>query len=170
MSAGEPFDAYRSTKLRPDESQSDIRELLRARKATGLSISESWVGDHPVAELRFALPIGDGFLAYRVRIAVPAPEQRVRVDRHSHRPRPSTAEELREDAAVAEQQMWRLLFWWLKAQFEAAQAGLVSIEEAMLPWMELPDGRTAFETVKPGLAQIAAGTAPLMLVAGKGAR
>lgn len=167
----EAFEAYRSTKLRPDESQADIRELLRARKATGLSIAESWLGDHPVAELRFALPIDGGFLGYRIRVAVPAPDTSPRervVNQHSVKSIPRTPAEIREEAARLERQIWRLLFWWLKAQFEAAEAGLVSIEEAMLPWMELPDGCTAYETVQPGLAQIAAGTAPLML--GKGGR
>lgn len=43
------------------------------------------------------------------------------------------------------------------------------LEEAFLPWMELPDGRTVFETAEQagGLAAVAAGTSPVLLGTGR---
>jgi hypothetical protein len=164
IAGGESFDAYRTTKVAVHESQADVRELLRNRRATGLSISESWLEEQPVADVRFAIPAdGGGFYAYRLRVRVPEPaEQRKNVNQF--KTRPLTAGEQREARALVERQVWRLVFWWLKAQFEAADAGLVALEEALLPWMELADGSTVYESAQAsgGLARIAAGTSALL--------
>lgn len=161
---GESFDAYRSTTLNVHESQADVRELLRGRKATGLSISESWLEDQPVADVRFAIPAeAGGFYGYRIRVRPPVPDpEALRVKANQHTSRLPTERELAAARAQGERQIWRLVFWWLKAQFEAADAGLVALEEALLPWMELPDGQTTYEAMVKtgGLAKIANGTLP----------
>ena len=165
IAGGESFDAYRTTKVAVHESQADVRELLRNRKATGLSISESWLEEQPVADVRFAIPAeAGGFYAYRLRVRVPDPGPLRKVDQYSHKERVATAAEIREHRATTERQIWRLVFWWLKAQFEAADAGLVALEEALLPWMELADGSTVYESAQAsgGLARIASGTSPLL--------
>lgn len=159
--SGDVLDAYRSTTIAVHESQADVRDLLRARKATGMQISESWLDDRAVADVRFGMPgEAGGFYAYRIRVRVPdlaLDEIRERA-RRMKKGQPSPA----EAQAQGERQIWRLVYWWLKAQFEAADAGLVSLEEAFLPWMELPDGRTTYEAMREagGLAQVAAGTLP----------
>lgn len=165
--ASDTLEAYRTTRVPVHESQADVRELLRARKATGMQISESWLGDVAVADVRFGMPgDGGGFYAYRIRVKVPETAlDRVRAAARRSRQRQPTE---REAEAQAERQIWRLVYWWLKTQFEAADAGLVSLEEAFLPWMELPDGRTTYEAmVETGSLQaIASGVVP-RLGAGK---
>ena len=166
-SAGDTLDAYRTTSVSVQQSQSDVRDLLRARKATGMQISESWLEEDAVADVRFSMPgEAGGFYAYRIRVRVPKldPEaHRVRINQ-TRATRLPTAAELSTKRAQGERQIWRLVFWWLKAQFEAADAGLVSLEEAFLPWMELPDGRTTYEAMVQtgGLAKIASGTVPML--------
>ena len=144
--AGDTLEAYRTTRVPVHESQADVRDLLRSRKATGMQISESWLGDVAVADVRFGMP-GDagGFYAYRIRVKVPAQaldDVRAKAKRDKQR-QPTEA----KAHAQGERQIWRLVYWWLKTQFEAADAGLVSLEEAFLPWMELPDGRTTYEAM-----------------------
>lgn len=162
--AGDTLDAYRTTTVPIHESQSDVRELLRARKATGMQITESWSGDQSYADVRFAMPgEAGGFYAYRVRVKTPdVPVPVKREQRGAHKVLPTTPAQVREHQAKLERQIWRLVYWWLKAQFEAADAGLVSLEEAFLPWMELPDGRTTYEAMVEtgGLAKIATGSVP----------
>lgn len=156
-SSGDTLEAYRTTTIQVHESQADIRDLLRSRKATGMQISESWLGDVAVADVRFAMPgEAGGFYAYRLRVRVVVTDADLK-----RRPHQRT-QTVKEVEAQKERQIWRLVFWWLKAQFEAADAGLVSIEEAFLPWMELPDGRTTYEAMEQsgGLAKIASGTVP----------
>lgn len=168
--SGETLDAYRTTTIAVHESQRDVRDLLRARDATGMQISESWSGHQAIADVRFGMPgEAGGFYAYRIRVRTPEldPESnRVRVNQRATR-LPTTAE-LQAKAAQAERQIWRLVYWWLKAQFEAADAGLVSLEEAFLPWMELPDGRTTYEAMVEtgGLAKIASGSVPQLTAGG----
>jgi hypothetical protein len=159
--ANDTLEAYRTTTVPIHESQADVRELLRARKATGMQISESWADDQVVADVRFGMP-GDagGFYAYRIRVRVPPLVlEQVRAWAKARKQRQPTEAEAR---AQGERQIWRLVYWWLKTQFEAADAGLVSLEEAFLPWMELPDGRTTYEAMAEsgGLAKIASGTLP----------
>lgn len=163
--SGDTLEAYRTTTVPIHESQADVRELLRARKATGMQITESWSGDESFADVRFGMP-GDagGFYAYRIRVKTPVldPEAfRVRINQ-TRQTRLPTPAEMTAKRSQAERQIWRLVYWWLKTQFEAADAGLVSLEEAFLPWMELPDGRTAYEAMveSGGLAKIASGAIP----------
>lgn len=159
--AGDTLEAYRTTTVPIHESQADVRELLRARKATGMQISESWIDDQAIADVRFGMPgESGGFYAYRIRVRVPPLVlEQVRAWAKARKQRQPTEGEAR---AQGERQIWRLVYWWLKTQFEAADAGLVSLEEAFLPWMELPDGRTTYEAMVEtgGLAKIASGTIP----------
>lgn len=161
--SGDTFEAYRSTKVPVHESQNDVRALLRGRKATGLQITESWLGGVTVADVRFAMPAESGHFAYRIRVNAAITE--ADLERRPHQ-RTLTAREAEDQKA---RQIWRLVYWWLKAQFEAADAGLVSVEEAFLPWMELPSGKTVYETTAEtgALARVAAGSQPLLLNAGR---
>lgn len=153
--------AYRTTTVPVHETQADVRDLLRSRQATGMQISEAWAGDEAIADVRFGMPgAAGGFFAYRIRVRVApsAIEAAVATARAAKKRTPTPA----EARTQAERQIWRLVYWWLKAQFEAADAGLVSIEEAFLPWMELPNGSTAYEAMVAAgsLAAIASGTVP----------
>jgi hypothetical protein len=163
--AGDTLEAYRTTTVPIHESQSDVRELLRRRGATGMQISEAWSGDDSFADLRFGMAAdAGGFFAYRIRVRVPTIDQVLDQSRRAKVKLPTD----REARGRGERQIWRLVYWWLKAQFEAADAGLVSLEEAFLPWMELPNGSTAYEAMVAtgGLAKVAAGTLP-QLTAGR---
>jgi hypothetical protein len=129
-----------------------------------MQISESWAGDDAFADVRFAMPAeSGGYYAYRLRVR--ATINPTDLQRRPHQ-RTQTPAEVK---AQKERQIWRLVYWWLKAQFEAAEAGLVSLEEAFLPWMELPDGRTVYETAEQtgGLLSVAAGTSPVLLGTGR---
>jgi hypothetical protein len=81
-SSGDTLDAYRTTSVGVQQSQSDVRDLLRARKATGMQISESWLEEDAVADVRFGMPgEAGGYYAYRIRVRVP------KLDPEAHRVR-----------------------------------------------------------------------------------
>jgi hypothetical protein len=162
--SAETFEAYRSTTVSVHESQADVRDLLRSRKATGMQITESWHGEDSYADVRFGMAAeSSGFYAYRLRVKVAVLPADLKRQPHQR------TQSLGEVRAQKERQIWRLLYWWLKAQFEAAEAGLIALEEAFLPWMELPDGRTFYETAADmgGLAKVASGTLPALLGSGR---
>jgi len=63
---------------------------------------------------------------------------------------PSGRKRRRPEQAIAEwektvRQQWRVLCLLIKAQLEAVANGLYTIEEAMLPWLLLPTGRSVGE-------------------------
>ncbi len=51
-------------------------------------------------------------------------------------------------------QRWRVLGLFVKAQLEVVANGIMSIDEAFLPWVLLPDGRTIGEHVLPDLSRM----------------
>jgi hypothetical protein len=57
---------------------------------------------------------------------------------------------IRFDTAARRAQMLRALFWYLKAKIEAIEFGLLDMEQAFLPHMLTPGGRTVFERVQQG--------------------
>jgi hypothetical protein len=53
-----------------------------------------------------------------------------------------------------ERRVWRVLFWHLKAMFEAADSGVIAVEDIIMPYIVTPDGRTIAEHVAPKLAEM----------------
>ena len=60
----------------------------------------------------------------------------------------------KEDFEQEERRVWRVLYWHLKAMFEAADSGVIAIEDIILPYIVTPDGRTIAEHVQPHLSQL----------------
>ena len=54
-------------------------------------------------------------------------------------------------------QMWRVLLLLIKASMEAVELGLGAPEQILLPYIQLPTGRTVGEEVMPGLQKALAG-------------
>jgi len=50
-----------------------------------------------------------------------------------------------------QRRVWRVLFYHLKALFQAADSGVLTIEELILPYVVTHDGRTIAEHVLPRL-------------------
>ena len=158
------IDPYAATSVPAIKSQETIRTMLRTRGVTGLQTTETW-GSTPALVLRFGMPRKEGgYLAVRILVPVPpAPTTRM------YRGYTETTDEnwRAQWTEQKERQLWRVLWWWLKTNFEAADVGLVRIEEALFPWLELPDGSTIMEQAHGQLEKLLAGTAPLQLGTGR---
>ena len=67
----------------------------------------------------------------------------------------------------ATRQRWRALALWIKAVLEAAEAGIVSLEEALQPFTMLPNGQTAGEWLAPQIEAVyQSGRMPALLPGG----
>lgn len=66
---------------------------------------------------------------------------------------PLAAERLWEQACRSS---WRSLLLVIKANLEAVEAGIVTFEEAFLPYFVLPDGKTVAEWAEPHMQRIGA--------------
>lgn len=54
----------------------------------------------------------------------------------------------------AQRQRWRALLLFVKATLEAVEAGLLTVEEAFLAHIMLPDGSTTYDWMGPQLAEV----------------
>jgi hypothetical protein len=59
-----------------------------------------------------------------------------------------------KDREQEERRVWRVLYYHLKAMFEAADSGVIAIEDIILPYIVTPDNRTIGEHVRPQLAKL----------------
>ena len=50
--------------------------------------------------------------------------------------------------------MWRVLYWHLKAMFEAADAGVIDVRNIIMPYVVLKDGMTLADHVRPHMAEL----------------
>lgn len=65
-----------------------------------------------------------------------------------------------------ERRVWRVLYWHLKAMFEAADSGVIDIRDVIMPYVVMRDGRTLSDYIKPHMAQLMT-TDPARLLSGE---
>jgi hypothetical protein len=119
--------AYEKTDVPISRSQEEIRRLVMNHKGTGINFMSQ-----PPREGFEALVTIQG-TAYHIRVMATCskklnPEQELR-------------------------RVWRVLFFHLKAMFEAADSGVIAVEDVILPYIVTPDNRTIAEHIRPKLAE-----------------
>jgi len=100
---------YEDTGVPASRTKGEIMELLAAHEIDQVTFSGS--GERGHLAVKFV-----GSVRYRWRI--PVPESR--------------------DASKEERRLWRQMYWTLKAQLEAVEAGLWRIEHAFMPMIVDP--------------------------------
>lgn len=72
----------------------------------------------------------------------------------------------KHDPEQEERRVWRVLYWHLKAMFEAADSGVIDIRDVILPYVVTPDGRTISEHIIPQMEETMNMTPDRLLTAG----
>ena len=132
--------SYEKTKVPLMQSQGEIRRLVYSHKGTGVS----FMSRPPKEGFEALVTMGDQ--AYHIRVMATMKKGN---DRESE-----------------ERRVWRVLYWHLKAMFEAADSGVIAIEDIIMPYIVTPDGRTIAEHVAPKLAEMRELTHDKLLTAG----
>lgn len=122
------------------QSQAEIRKIVYAHKGTGIS----FMSRPPREGFEALVTMGDQ--AYHIRVMATMKKGN---NRESE-----------------ERRVWRVLYWHLKAMFEAADSGVIAIEDIIMPYIVTPDGRTIAEHVAPKLAEMREFTHDKLLTAG----
>lgn len=89
------------------------------------------------------------------RMMLPLPDRNDREFTHTPdrgKPRSPDAQERVYEQAT--RQRWRALALWIKAVLEAAESGITTLEDALMPFTLLPDDRTVSEWLQPQLDQV----------------
>ena len=120
--------AYKSTKVPVRHSQADIEAMLKKNGVEAVRFTSLPSG--AILEFAKRIPNSEDFIGYRINV------------------RPKLKPDVRDpvnELNKAERQIWRVLYWHLKAKFEAISFGLTEFEEDFLPYMLITDseGRTA---------------------------
>lgn len=135
--------AYETTEVAVSKSQDGVRRLIYAHRGTGLML--------------LSQPPREGFEAmvtmdnqpYHIRVMATC--KTTFKDRYGW---------LLKDKALAkakeqeEKRVWRVLYWHLKAMFEAADAGVIDIRDIIMPYVVLRDGLTLADHIKPKMADL----------------
>jgi hypothetical protein len=131
--------AYDSTKVPISQSQEAIRRLIYAHKGTGVSL----ISQPPREGFEALITITD--LPYRVRVMATC----AKVDSLTSQGKRRTATVMEEMRHNEVKRVWRVLFWHLKAMFEAADSGVIDIRDVIMPYVVTRDGRTLSEHIIP---------------------
>lgn len=146
--------AYETTEVAVSKSQDAIRKLIYAHKGTGVML--------------ISRPPAEGFEAfveiektpYHVRIMATCKD--VSRDRNGWERTDSAWERAKEQE---ERRVWRVLYWHLKAMFEAADAGVIDVRNIIMPYVVLKDGMTLADHVRPHMAELMTMDASRLLAA-----
>jgi len=145
------------TTVPAERSKGEIERILRRYGAD--AFMHGW--DRVKAVVGFEI---DG-RRYRIMLPMPDPAEFRLTD--SGRARVQSSIEAAYEQAI--RQRWRALALWIKAVLEAAEAGIVTLEEVLQPFTVLPNGLTAGEWLAPQIeAAYANHQMPPMLPAGRG--
>jgi len=133
--------AYEDTKVPVERSRAQISAILVQWGALGIM----WEDDFKTgsAVLRFRWPVEGGELVARLRVEV----DKERIDRFARMAVDKQRERERR-------RLHRVAYWWIKAQYNAVEAGLFEAETVVLPWLEDGGGVTMAEAMRPHLAAL----------------
>lgn len=122
---------YDKTVVPVAKSQDGIRKMIYGHRGTGISFIS-----HPPREgLEAMMTINE--TPYLVRIMATCKIF------PNYAPKDAKEQE--------ERRVWRVLYWHLKAIFEAADSGVIDIRDVILPYVVTPDGHTLAEKIIPRL-------------------
>ena len=136
--------AYETTEVAVSKSQDAIRKLIYAHRGTGLML----VSRPPTEGFEAFVEIEK--VAYHIRIM--ATTRSISKQDKNWRVRSQSTMD-----ALAEQELrrgWRVLYWHLKAMFEAADAGVIDVRNIIMPYVVLKDGMTLADHVRPHMAEL----------------
>ena len=135
--------AYDKTKVVVSKSQDAIRKLIYSHHGTGLML----ISRPPQEGFEAMVTIEKN--AYHLRIMATCKDQSK--DRNGY------TRNAKGKANAVEQEncrVWRVLYWHLKAMFEAADSGVIDVRNVIMPYVVLKDGRTLAEHVIPRMPQL----------------
>lgn len=138
--------AYDQTEVPVSRSQEAIRKLIYGHKGTGLMLVS-----HPPRE-GFEAMVTIAEVSYHIRVM--ATTRTTFKDSYGYTIKDTTSTAYQKKREQEERRVWRVLFWHLKAMFEAADSGVIDIRDVIMPYVVTRDGRTLSEYIIPRITEI----------------
>lgn len=136
--------SYDKTEVSISKSQEQIRKLIYSHGGTGLMLVS-----HPPRE-GFETMVKIADTTYHLRIMATCKA----VSKYDGRGL-IRSEKSREAATDQEgRRVWRVLYWHLKAMFEASDSGVIDVRDVVMPYVVLADGRTVADHIVPRMPEL----------------
>lgn len=138
--------AYEETGVPVSRSQDAIRKLIYAHQGTGLSL----ISRPPHEGFEAMVTIAD--TGYHIRVMAKAKT----ISTHDSQNRLRAKKAYVNAVDQEERRVWRVLYFHLKALFEAADSGVIDIRDVILPYVVMKDGSTIADRLKPRMSELMA--------------
>jgi hypothetical protein len=132
----------KKTNVAVSKTKGEIDGLLRKYGATGFGSFEERTRALLVFEMKDR----------RIRFVLPLPDRQGKQFTVDGRGRSRSLEARLASWEQACRSKWRALFLCIKAKLESVEAGIETFEDSFLAHIQLPDGMTVGEHVKPNIA------------------
>lgn len=129
--------AYEETSVAAAKSQDGIRKLIMGRKGSKIA----FISEPPREGFQAVVMIEDD--PYQIRV----------FGECKTAPSKKTARLAAKFQEQEERRIWRVLYYHLKAVFEAADSGVMEFREIMLPYIVTKSGMTVAESIMPNLKE-----------------
>lgn len=148
-----------TTNVSVSKTKGEIDGLLRKHRAAGFGVFEEATRATLVFEMG----------GRRIVFHMPLPSADEKRFTMTERGKVRTAEAALASWEQACRSRWRALFLCIKAKLESIESGIESFEDAFLAHIQMPDGHSVSEHVRPRIAQAyESGTMQPLLPAPKG--
>lgn len=132
-----------TTNVAVSKTKGEIDGLLRKHRAAGFGIFEEATRAMLVFEMA----------GRRIVFHLPLPNQMDKRFILTERGKTRTADAAMAAWEQACRSRWRALFLCIKAKLESIESGIESFEDAFLAHIQMPDGHSVSEHVRPRIAQ-----------------
>lgn len=136
-----------TTSVSVSKTKGEIDGLLRKHKATGFGVFE---------ELKRAILVFE-MAERRIVFHLPLPDRGEKRFRFDGRGRLRSSDAILSAWEQACRSRWRALFLCIKAKLESIESGIETFEDAFLAHIQMPDGHTVSEHVRPRIASAYSG-------------
>lgn len=133
--------AYEGTLVAVSKSQEQIRRMILGNGGSGIA----FISQPPTEGFEAMVVIDSQTYKIRVSAEVVVPEVRRRRRYGVYK----TKGQVFDDAA---RRVWRVLFFYLKSVYEAANSGVMDFRQLVMPYVVTSDGRTVADHILPKLA------------------
>jgi hypothetical protein len=143
-----------TTSISPDRSVGQISKVLSAHGASRIMVE--YGPDRQPSGLAFTITTMHGDRPFRLPANIEGVErtlQKQRSRNSSRRRKVTPQRAMREHATRV---AWRILFNWVEVQMALVEAGLVTVDEVMLPYLLLDGKRTVYQMLSDRQLQLEA--------------
>jgi hypothetical protein len=131
--------AYETTGVAVSKSQEQIRRLIYGHKGTGLMLLSQ-----PPRE-GFEAMVSIANMPYHIRVMATCDKRKWQY---------SSGAAQKKKIDQENRRVWRVLFWHLKAMFEASDSGVIDARDVIMPYVVLRDGLTLADHIKPKMTEL----------------